>query len=104
MHALKPMADMNMCAGLEEDGYDSELIGDDEDRARLNNMNELEREMILAERAEAREQARERRKQAQMVEQRTRDTRTSDKVRPFRLSCQSVCCSFAQAASKHNMK
>ncbi len=82
------MSDMNMSAGLEEDGYDSELIGDDEDRARLNNMNELEREMILAERAEAREQARERRKQAQMVEQRTRDTRTSDKVGTFRLSWQ----------------
>ena len=44
-------------------------------------MNELEREMILAERSDAREQAKERRKQAQMVEQRTRDTRAIDKVR-----------------------
>lgn len=67
-------------AGLEEDGYDSELVGDEADRARLNKMSELDREMILAERSEAREQAKERRRQAQMVEQRTRDTRAIDKV------------------------
>lgn len=37
------------------DGVDSELFEDDEDRRRLLGMNELEREMILAERAEKRD-------------------------------------------------
>ncbi|KAK9861492.1 hypothetical protein WJX84_007851 [Apatococcus fuscideae] len=73
-------------AGLEEDGYDSELVGDEADRARLNKMSELDREMILAERSEAREQAKERRRQAQMVEQRTRDTRAIDKAKEMRSS------------------
>ena len=36
-----------------EDGYGSDLMGDEEDRAKLMAMTELEREMILADRAEA---------------------------------------------------
>ena len=59
-----------------DDGYGSDLMGDDEDRLKLNAMNELEREMILAERADARDAARERHraekalKQAQEQQQR----------------------------------
>lgn len=51
-------------------------MGDDEDRTKLNAMTELEREMILAERADARDAARERHraekalKQAQEQQQR----------------------------------
>ncbi len=59
-----------------DDGYGSDLMGDDEDRMKLSAMNELEREMILAERADARDAARERHraekslKQAQEQQQR----------------------------------
>ena len=51
-------------------------MGDDEDRMKLSAMNELDREMILAERADARDAARERQraekslKQAQEQQQR----------------------------------
>lgn len=43
------------------DEFGSDLYGDDEDRARLEAMTELEREMILADRAEKRDKARQRR-------------------------------------------
>lgn len=45
-----------------DDGYGSDLMGDEEDRAKLMAMTELEREMILAERAEKRDEERERMK------------------------------------------
>ena len=54
----------------ELDGYGSDLIGDEEDRARLAALNELEREMILAERSEARDRKRERR---DLLKQRQRE-------------------------------
>ena len=62
--------------GENEDGYGSDLMGNDEDRMKLSAMTELEREMILAERADARDAARERQraekslKQAQEQQQR----------------------------------
>ena len=52
-----------------EDGYDSDLMGDEEDRARLNAMDELDREMILADRAEARDAAMERKRAEQALKQ-----------------------------------
>ena len=44
-----------------DDGYGSDLMGDDDDRARLAAMTELDREMELADRAETREKELERR-------------------------------------------
>lgn len=38
------------------DGYDSDLMGDEEDRARLAMMSELEREMELFERGDKRKE------------------------------------------------
>ena len=38
-----------------EDGFGPDMIGDDEDRARLNEMTEKEREQIIFERTERRE-------------------------------------------------
>lgn len=55
------------------DGYGSDLMGDEEDRARLMAMNELDREMILADRSEARDREREKRKTAQLLKQRQRE-------------------------------
>lgn len=52
-----------------DDGYGSDLMGDDEDRANLMAMNELQREMILAERAEKRDLERERLRNAQLLRQ-----------------------------------
>lgn len=45
----------------DDDGYGSDLYVDDEDRDRLQAMTELDREMILADRAEKRDQDRQRR-------------------------------------------
>lgn len=45
----------------DDDGYDSDLYAGDEDRDRLQAMTELDREMILADRAEKRDQDRQRR-------------------------------------------
>eukprot|EP00884_Botryococcus_braunii_P003974 jgi/Botrbrau1/13578/Bobra.0307s0002.2 len=55
------------------DGYGSDLMGDEEDRAKLMAMNELDREMILAERSEARDREREQRKTSQLLKQRQRE-------------------------------
>lgn len=55
------------------DGYGSDLMGDEDDRAALMAMNELDREMILAERSEARDREREKRKTAQLLKQRQRE-------------------------------
>ncbi|KAK9809057.1 hypothetical protein WJX72_008658 [[Myrmecia] bisecta] len=53
-----------------DDGYGSDLMGDAADRQRLMAMNELEREMILADRAEARDRERERRRNAKLIQAR----------------------------------
>ena len=50
-------------------GYGSDLMGDEEDRASLMAMNELQREMILAERAEKRDLERERLRNAKLLRQ-----------------------------------
>lgn len=52
-----------------DDGYGSDLMGDEEDRANLMAMNELQREMILAERAEKRDLDRERLRNAKLLRQ-----------------------------------
>jgi hypothetical protein len=62
------------------DGYGSDLIGDEDDREKLMAMNELEREMILADRSEARDREREKRSTALLLQQRHRET---DQVCPF---------------------
>jgi hypothetical protein len=53
-----------------DDGYGSDLMGDEEDREKLMAMDELAREMILAERAEKRDEERERLRNAKMIKQR----------------------------------
>ena len=64
-----------------EDGYDSDLMGDEADRARLNAMDELAREMILAARAEARDAAMERKRAEQALrQQQEQQQRASEKV------------------------
>lgn len=52
-----------------DDGYGSDLFGDDDDREALEKMTELEREMILAQRGEERDAAMERRRNAKMLRQ-----------------------------------
>ena len=52
-----------------DDGYGSDLMGNESDRTRLASMNELEREMELAERAENRDKELERRRTARMLKQ-----------------------------------
>lgn len=44
-------------------------MADDEDRARLAAMNELDRELVLAERAEKRDEMQERRQTARVLKQ-----------------------------------
>ena len=56
-----------------DDGFGSDLMGDAQDRTELSAMNELEREMILADRSEARDREKERRRNARLVRQRTKD-------------------------------
>lgn len=51
------------------DGYGSDLMGDEEDRAKLMAMNELQREMILAERGDERDKERERLRNARLAKQ-----------------------------------
>ena len=53
-----------------EDGYGSDLMGDEEDRAALGAMTELERELELADRGEARDREIERRRAARLAQQR----------------------------------
>ena len=55
-----------------DDGYDSDLMGDEADRARLAGMTELEREMELAERSERRDEMKERRQTARVLKQQQR--------------------------------
>ena len=70
-----------------EDGYDSDLMGDEADRARLNAMDELDREMILADRAEARDAAMERKRAEQALkQQQEQQQRAAEKV-PATASC-----------------
>ena len=67
-----------------EDGYDSALMGDEADRARLNAMDELDREMILADRAEARDAAMERKRAEQALRQQLeQQQRAAEKVPPL---------------------
>jgi RNA polymerase-associated protein RTF1 len=71
----------------EGDGYGSDLYIDEEDRAKLAAMTELQREMILADRAEERDQLRQRRallKQSKSVADKARD------VWLVRLTCLSL--------------
>ncbi len=51
-----------------EDGFDDDLMGDHEDRRRLADMSELERERILTERSDARKAMETRRKVMEMAE------------------------------------
>lgn len=53
----------------DDDGYGDDLYGDDEDRARLAAMNEMEREMELFERSEARDRRREARRNKRLLKQ-----------------------------------
>ena len=53
----------------DDDGYGSDLMGDDEDRARLAALTEMEREMELFERSEARDRRREARRNARLLKQ-----------------------------------
>lgn len=57
-----------------DDGYGSDLMGDEEDRARLAGLTELDREMELADRAEAREKELERRQTVRALKQQQRKT------------------------------
>ena len=74
-------------------------MGDDEDRMKLSAMNELDREMILAERADARDAARERHraekslKQAQEQQQRAAEKVLCAFFRTTGLSRRCVGCS-----------
>ena len=61
-----------MSASDFDDGYDSDLMGDEADRARLAGMSELEREMELAERSERRDEIKERRQTARVLKQQQR--------------------------------
>ena len=54
-----------------DDGYGSDFYGDETDRARLNEMNDLDREQILFERSERRQEALERRRVKQEARART---------------------------------
>eukprot|EP00191_Tetraselmis_sp_GSL018_P005387 CAMPEP_0177598450 /NCGR_PEP_ID=MMETSP0419_2-20121207/12361_1 /TAXON_ID=582737 /ORGANISM="Tetraselmis sp., Strain GSL018" /LENGTH=257 /DNA_ID=CAMNT_0019090907 /DNA_START=147 /DNA_END=917 /DNA_ORIENTATION=+ len=64
------------------DGYDAELYKDEEDRQRLAAMTELEREMILAERAEQRDKLKERRLNAMQAQRATGATNAHRQHRP----------------------
>ena len=64
-----------------DDGYGSDLMGDEEDRARLASMNELEREMELADRSERRDKELERRRTARMLKQQQRSTAKASAVK-----------------------
>ena len=56
-------------ASSDDDGYDADLMGDDEDRARLAALPEVEREAVLYERAQARAAKAERRALAEKMRQ-----------------------------------
>ena len=64
----------------EEDEYGSDYMGDDEDRARLATMNELDRELVIAERAEKRQEAKQRRELRE--EMRAREAKQRGKAPP----------------------
>jgi RNA polymerase-associated protein RTF1 len=57
----------------EDDGYGSDYMGDDEDRARLAAMGEREREEVLFQRSEKRQDAEERRRVVEEARRRERD-------------------------------
>jgi len=64
----------------DDDGYGSDLMGGDDDRERLAAMTELDREMILADRAEERDKARQRKallKSTKAKEKKEKTTRLS---------------------------
>lgn len=52
-----------------DDGFGPDLMGDEDDRARLASMSELDREMELADRAEKRDKELERRRTARVLKQ-----------------------------------
>ncbi|KAK9821785.1 hypothetical protein WJX81_002907 [Elliptochloris bilobata] len=65
----KPAEDEIEGSDDDDDGYGSDLMGDDEDRARMAAMTEMEREMELFERSEARDRRREARRNARLLKQ-----------------------------------
>lgn len=65
----KPAEEEAEAPDEDDDGYGSDLMGDDEDRARLAAMTEMEREMELFERSEARDRRREARRNARLLKQ-----------------------------------
>ena len=65
----KPAQEEAEASDEDDDGYGSDLMGNDEDRARLAAMTEMEREMELFERSEARDRRREARRNARLLKQ-----------------------------------
>ena len=51
------------------DGYDSELVGDEDDREKLRAMTELQREQVIAERMDNRQRLQERRRILRMAKE-----------------------------------
>ena len=90
-----------------EDGYGSDLMGDEEDRAKLMAMNELQREMILADRAEERDKERERlrnarlAKQAQQASQKAREASEPGQHPHMCAGERAPCSCMAQAGRAH---
>lgn len=66
------------------DGYDEDLIGDDEDRERLSQLPEIEREAILGERYERRKELKEQWEVKRMLKSRTRSSKEKEKEREKR--------------------
>ena len=81
--------------GLYEDGYGSDLMGDAEDRARLMALTELDRELILLERSEARDNLKEKQQHAKLLKQRQRATEMVEQAPVAPLSC----CTLAAPAT-----
>eukprot|EP00753_Platysulcus_tardus_P003277 PLAT12348.2.p1 GENE.PLAT12348.2~~PLAT12348.2.p1 ORF type:complete len:685 (-),score=357.23 PLAT12348.2:57-2111(-) len=65
----------------EDDGYGSDMIGDEDDRAMLDSLPEMQREMILAERYEQRRKKRERAALKRTLRQSKRSTRSEESKR-----------------------
>ena len=66
-----------------EDGFEDDLMGDEEDRKKLMAMTELDREMLLADRGEAREEL-QRQKQIMLNAKAARDAKKAAKRRATR--------------------
>ena len=62
------------------DGYDSELVGDEEDRAKLRAMTELQREQVIADRMENRQRLQERRRILRMAKEKDAATKAARNV------------------------